>query len=85
MSSASLRDNLMSDVRRIVYALDLHQVAPKGCANPMDIEISRRLFWEAYVIDKSVTYLPYPSITVNGSPCSQDKCDERETHRDPRY
>lgn len=42
----------MSDVRRLVYALELHRGTPKDDLNQIEVELYRRIFWEAYVIDK---------------------------------
>ena len=48
----------MSDVRRLVYSLGLHLPNPQTSATSIDIEIGRRLYWEAYAIDKSVEPVP---------------------------
>jgi hypothetical protein len=44
----------MSDVRRLIYSLGLHLPNPPGSPSLIDLEIGRRLFWEAYAIDKYV-------------------------------
>jgi len=47
-----LGHNLMSDVRRLVYLLRLNHAVPREGMNVIDRELSRRLYWEAYAIDK---------------------------------
>ena len=47
-----LRENLIADMRRIIYSLGFHLVTPNGNLSPLDIELSRRLFWEAYATDQ---------------------------------
>jgi hypothetical protein len=51
-TSVELSDNLLSDVRRLSYGLNLHRSEPREGMSSMELEISRRVFWEAYVIDK---------------------------------
>jgi len=48
----ALRDALMSDIRRLIYSLGLHLPNPPGTPSSIDLEIGRRLFWEAYACDK---------------------------------
>jgi hypothetical protein len=50
----AVRENLTSDVRRLIYSLGLHLPTPPNTSSSIDIEIGRRLFWEAYAIDKWV-------------------------------
>lgn len=50
-----LRQLLMSDVRGLIYSLELHQAAPSSMSTSVEIEVARRLYWEAYAIDKYVT------------------------------
>lgn len=52
MGHDALRENLMSDVRRLVYSLGLHLDNPAGMTSPIEREIGRRVYWEAYAIDK---------------------------------
>lgn len=54
MGQDALRENLMSDVRRLVYSLGLHLPHPPHAVSPIDLEIARRVYWEAYAIDKYV-------------------------------
>jgi hypothetical protein len=42
----------MGDIRRLVYGLNLHHSTPRKDMSRVELEICRRLFWEAYVIDK---------------------------------
>ena len=49
----ALRDNLMSDVRRLIYSLGLHLPSSQSTATSIEVEIGRRLYWEAYAMDKS--------------------------------
>lgn len=42
----------MGDIRRLVYGLNLHHATPRKDMSRVELEICRRLFWEAYVIDK---------------------------------
>jgi hypothetical protein len=51
-TSIELSDNLMGDIRRLVYGLNLHHATPRKDMSRVELEICRRLFWEAYVIDK---------------------------------
>lgn len=45
-------ENLMSDIRRLVYTLGLHRKEPAEGMSILDLEMSRRVYWEAYAIDK---------------------------------
>ncbi len=45
----------MADIRRIIYSLGFHLATPKGDMYPLDLELNRRLFWEAHAVDKYVT------------------------------
>ena len=47
-----LRENLIVDIRRIIYSLGLHLENPKGNQSPLDVELGRRLYWEAYAVDQ---------------------------------
>ena len=48
----ALRDALMSDIRRLIYSLGLHMPNPPGTPSSIEMELGRRLFWEAYACDK---------------------------------
>lgn len=47
-----LHDNLMSDVRRLVFALRLHRPNSQDGESKIQTEICRRLYWEAIAIDQ---------------------------------
>lgn len=65
ITSVEHSDNLLSDVRRLVYALGLHRAEPRSGMSVIEKEICRRIFWEAYVIDKSVKSLMLLSASEN--------------------
>ncbi len=50
---AELPSNLMADVRRLIYSLGLNREVPREGMTALELDIGRRLFWEAYAIDKS--------------------------------
>lgn len=50
--SDDLSDNLLSDIRRLVYGMKLHHMTPKEGIINRDLELARRLYWEAFAIDK---------------------------------
>ncbi|KAL1413725.1 hypothetical protein Q8F55_001507 [Vanrija albida] len=52
--------NLLSDVRRLVYSLGLNRELPSDALSPLDIEHCRRLYWQAYAIDKTNSLNGHP-------------------------
>ncbi|WOO76537.1 uncharacterized protein LOC62_01G000164 [Vanrija pseudolonga] len=52
--------NLLADVRRLVYSLGLNHELPSESLSPLDIEHCRRLYWQAYAIDKTNSLNGHP-------------------------
>ncbi|AFR94585.2 hypothetical protein C343_02669 [Cryptococcus neoformans C23] len=52
-SAENLPENLISDVRRLVYSLKLNQASPHGAKDLLEVEMCRKLYWVAYDIDKT--------------------------------
>ncbi|AAW45173.2 expressed protein [Cryptococcus deneoformans JEC21] len=52
-SAENLPENLISDVRRLVYSLKLNQASPRGMKDLLEVEMCRKLYWVAYDIDKT--------------------------------
>lgn len=57
-SAENLPENLISDVRRLVYSLKLNQASPHGAKDLLEVEMCRKLYWVAYDIDKFVMLSP---------------------------
>lgn len=61
-SAAELPMNLLSDVRRLVYTLGLNRETPKEGLSSLELQLCRRLYWEAYAIDKTNSLNGHPMI-----------------------
>lgn len=53
-SAENLPENLINDVRRLVYSLKLNQASPPGAKDLLEVEMCRKLYWVAYDCDKFV-------------------------------
>jgi len=49
-SPAELPAALMSDVRRLIYTLGLNREMPKEGLSPLELQLCRNLYWEAYAV-----------------------------------
>ncbi|WVQ91961.1 hypothetical protein IAS59_005769 [Cryptococcus gattii] len=52
-SAENLPENLINDVRRLVYSLKLNQASPPGVKDLLEVEMCRKLYWVAYDCDKT--------------------------------
>ncbi|GMK58065.1 hypothetical protein CspeluHIS016_0500970 [Cutaneotrichosporon spelunceum] len=67
---AEVPANLMADVRRLIYTLGLNRETPREGLTPLELDIGRRLFWEAYAIDKTNALNGHPIqlLDMDGTP-----------------
>ncbi|BEI97789.1 hypothetical protein CcaverHIS631_0300880 [Cutaneotrichosporon cavernicola] len=67
---AEVAANLMTDVRRLIYSLNLNREVPREGLTPLELDIGRRLFWEAYAIDKTNALNGHPIqlLDMDGTP-----------------
>lgn len=51
-STSGSMDHMACQARRVIYALRYHLAEPCPGMTFIEIQLARRLFWEAYCVDK---------------------------------